>query len=187
MVKKKSDPEAKSMVLSVLHRGGIVILPCDTIYGIVGRCSDTEEKIRSCKGRELKPFIRLIPDAEAAAVYTDQLPPQQILSLWPGPLTLVTTDSRGGTIALRVPDDPFLNQILKDLEEHLFSTSVNITGEEALWKIRDIVEIFSDKVDLILEDGDLPGRKPSTVLDVTKIPYKILRQGACPIPPELLR
>ena len=187
MVKKKSDPEVKSKILAVLRRGGIVIMPCDTIYGIVGRCSDTEEKIRKCKGRELKPFIRLIPNAEAAALYTDQLPPRQILSLWPGPLTLVTAHSGGGTIALRVPDDPLLNDILKDLKEHLFSTSVNITGKEALWKIRDIIETFNDKVDMIIDGGDLKGNKPSTVLDVTKKPYKILRQGIYRIPPELLR
>lgn len=187
MVKKKNNPEAESLVLSALLKGGIVILPCDTIYGIIGRCSDTEEKIRLCKGREQKPFIRLIPDVEAVSSYTDQFPAQQILSLWPGPLTMVVAERGGGTVALRVPDDPFLTSILNNLPEHLFSTSVNMTGERILWKIEEIVETFGEKVDLILDDGDLPGKKPSTVLDVTDKPYKILRQGACLIPPELLR
>jgi len=187
VVKKRDDPDAESFVFSVLHRGGIAILPCDTIYGIVGRCSDTQEKIRICKGRDGKPFIRLIPDSEAAAAYADTLPEPEILSLWPGPLTIVMSERGGGKVALRVPDDPFLQRILNNLSDHLFSTSVNMTGEETLWRIDEIVENFGGKVDLILDDGDLPGKKPSTVLDVTGRPYKIVRQGACAIPPELLQ
>jgi L-threonylcarbamoyladenylate synthase len=186
VVKKKYDPDAEKTVLSVLRSGGIVILPCDTIYGIVGRCSDTEERIRAIKGRGDKPFIRLIPSVKAVSYYTDYLPSKVILSLWPGPLTLIVAHKSGGTVALRVPDDPFLIAVLEKLSAHLFSTSVNITGEAALWKIEEIIETFGGRVDLILDDGDLPGKKPSTVLDVSGKSYRILRQGACIIPPELL-
>jgi len=71
-------------------------------------------------------------------------------------------------------------------ESPIVSTSVNRSGGAPLWQIEKIIKEFEKDVDLIADTGDLPGRKPSPILDVTSKPYKILRQGACNIPSEVL-
>ena len=185
MIIKKDDPFLLKKVTDVLQSDGIAIIPCDTMYGIVGKVPATEERIRFCKGREDKPFIRLISNAERIREYTDISVDKRILSLWPGPLTLILPGKKEQTYALRVPDDPFLTRIFDILHADLFSTSVNISGQKPLWKIKEIAGVFSKKVDLIIDDGNLEKSKPSTILDITKHPYQILRQGECKIPYEI--
>jgi L-threonylcarbamoyladenylate synthase len=187
MVVPKDDSSAHSLIRSALGNHGVVVMPCDTIYGIVGSAPWTEERIRSIKGRgETKPFLRLIPSAEAMSEYTDLALDERIALFWPGPLTVIVPWRRGGTVALRVPQDPLLIGLMQELETHLFSTSVNRSGSESLWRITEIVEEFEHDVDLIVSSGDLEGRLPSTILDVTSRPYQVLRQGALVIPDALL-
>lgn len=187
MVVPKDDPAAYSLLRSALENRGVVVMPCDTIYGIVGTAPETEERIRSIKGRgETKPFLRLIPSAEALSEYTDLALDERITSFWPGPLTVIVPWRRGGTVALRVPQDPLLIRLLLDLGTHLFSTSVNRSGSGSLWRIAEIETEFEHDVDLIVSSGDLEGRLPSTILDMTTRPYQVLRQGALVIPDILL-
>lgn len=173
-------------IISKLENNEIVIMPCDTIYGILGKSPDTDSKIREIKGRgEAKPFLHLI----SSVIQFNNLSvipfPNELEKYWPGPLTVVTTVKQGGTIAYRLPADKFLQDIVSHVESPLYSTSVNVTGKEHLWKISDIILQFEDKVDLIIDGGDYEGRKPSTVIDITSTPYKIIRQGALDLPIQL--
>jgi len=92
-----------------------------------------------------------------------------------------------GSVALRVPADPRLRLLLQRLDRPLYSTSVNRSGQPALWRITDILGEFETGVDLVVDAGDLPGRLPSTIVDVSQHPFRVLRQGALSIPPEALR
>jgi len=89
-------------------------------------------------------------------------------------------------VALRVPADPRLRSLLERLDRPLYSTSVNRSGQPALWRVADILGEFEAAVDLVVDAGDLPGRLPSTIVDVSRRPFRILRQGALSIPPEAL-
>jgi len=182
MIIKKDDPSSLRIAVKTLKNNGIAIIPCDTIYGIAGIAPFTENRIRLCKGRDEKPFIRLISSPERIEYYSDISPDQRILTLWPGPLTLILPGRTGRTYAVRVPDDPFILELLENLQADIFSTSVNISGRPPLWKIEQIKKEFSHKVDLIIDDGDLKEGRPSTILDITLFPYRILRQGECIIP-----
>jgi L-threonylcarbamoyladenylate synthase len=183
-----TDPALPSRLLEVLAGGGVVIMPCDTIYGIVGVAPASEERIRALKGREQKSFLQLIASADWLSRFSDLELPQGLSTFWPGPLTLIVP-ARGssGTVALRVPDDPLLRELLQELDRPLYSTSVNRSGEPALWRIEDIAAAFESSLDLLVDAGDLEGRLPSTILDLTSSPIRILRQGALQVPQELLK
>lgn len=129
MVTRADDPGAFQRLVEVLSGGGVAIIPCDTVYGIVGAAPATEQRIRSIKGRgEDKPFLQLIPDASWVLRMSDREAPAALARHWPGPLTLVLPARRGGTVALRVPDSVFLRDLLIAIGQPLFSTSVNRSG-----------------------------------------------------------
>ena len=67
MVLKQGDEKTISVTISCIKRGGTAIVPCDTIYGLVGKAPESAQRIRAIKGRsETKPFIWLLPSAEKA-------------------------------------------------------------------------------------------------------------------------
>jgi len=179
-----SDGDAAVSLASVLVEEGIAITPCDTMYGIHGIVPATERKIRDIKGRhENKPLIVLQPSVESVLeIAADDLP-ESLLALWPGALTLILR-TENGAVGYRVPADSFILGVLEKTGP-LYSTSVNLSGEPPLWRAKDIKNIFADKVDIIIDGGDLPGKIPSTILDIRKKPYTILRQGAVELPEEI--
>jgi L-threonylcarbamoyladenylate synthase len=184
---KRGEPRALKALSDILRSGGIAILPCDTIYGFVGKAPDTDARIREAKGRgETKPFLRLAPSVEEAATYSAEPLDPTLAALWPGKVSIILKDGSGQTTAVRVPDDPFLIEAIRLSGCHVFSTSVNVSGQAPLWKIAEIEATFGAAVDLIIDGGDLPGGQASTILDATKRPYTVVRQGALVIPPELL-
>jgi L-threonylcarbamoyladenylate synthase len=183
---KADDPGLVDRLTPVLSRGGVAVLPCDTIYGLVGIAPDAEEPIRRIKGRgEDKPLLRLIASAAWLPEHSAAPLPRELEGYWPGPLTLIFPRRGGGTVALRVPRDPLLIELLERLGRPLLSTSVNRAGRPPLRRIREIVAGFGREVDLIVDAGDLEDRLPSTILDLTVRPYRLVRQGAARLPDEL--
>lgn len=112
MILKKSDPSSIEKTADTLRKGGIVIIPTDTVYGFSGivdlansdtATSDisvttatthatfqTDAKIRAIKGRaETKPLIQLIAKPEDIRLYTDDDIPPELLAKWPGALTII--------------------------------------------------------------------------------------------------
>ncbi len=188
MVLKSADLSREERLVELLSTGGIAIMPCDTIYGIVGRVPDTEARIRAIKGRgETNPFLMLIESRSAVERLSDVRLDREVAALWPGPLTVVIPAREGGTVAVRVPSDPFLRRLVACVGAPLYSTSVNRSGQPPLGAISEIIREFEESVNVIVDGGDILGREPSTILDVTQRPYRILREGACRIPPSLLR
>lgn len=174
-------------IARVLSETGIVIMPCDTIYGIVGIYPSSENRIRDLKGRdENKPFLILIKK-EWISRFTKLKIKQYFIDLWPGPLTLIVPGLKGITVALRVPDDKRLQNILLQLDKPLYSTSVNKSGHASLNTANDIEEEFGSDVELFVNEGDLTDGKPSTIIDLTTNPNKIIRQGSCLIDMEQLK
>ena len=188
MIITVDNPEAVRTAHTVLARGGVAVLPTDTIYGFSGLVPDTSDRIRSLKGRgDDKPFLMLIGDPDWINSYSDLPFPGALRRFWPGPLTIVFPGrSPGEKHAFRLPDHPFLSEVLALTGRPLYSTSVNLSGESFLWKIDEIVNRFESLTDLIVAAGDKPGTAPSTVLDVSTRPYTVIRQGEVVIPAHLL-
>ncbi len=184
------EPGAHERLVDVLRSGGLAIMPCDTIYGIVGRVPETEARMRALKGRsETKPFIQLIGNTTWLDRMTDTQPDPAILGLWPGALTLVVRARGrvGGTVAVRFPSDDLLIAVLRALDCPLYSTSVNRAGETPLTSVAEMTRILGPSVDLVVDAGDRAPAPPSTIVDVTARPYRVLRQGVVRVPAELLQ
>jgi L-threonylcarbamoyladenylate synthase len=181
-----ADPRLVDRLADCLAAGGVLIMPCDTIYGIVGPAPASQDRIRELKGRGEKSFLQLIAGPHWLPRFAVPAVPDRLSGYWPGPLTLIFPTGEG-SVALRVPADERLRRLLERLDRPLFSTSVNRSGQPALWRIADILGEFETAVDLVVDAGDLPGRLPSTIVDLSQRPYRVLRQGALSIPPEALQ
>ena len=204
LIKNKSDPTSIEAAADTLKRGGIVIIPTDTVYGFSGIVDlkstgtttpayETDAKIRAIKGRaETKPLIQLIAKPEDLRLYTDDEIPDTLLSKWPGALTIIVhikKDSplaasaipESGTVAFRCPGDAWLREIIARCEAPVFSTSVNRSGQPVLDTTATITSEFENEVDLIINDGDKKGALPSTLVAIENGQVKILRQGSVKI------
>jgi L-threonylcarbamoyladenylate synthase len=176
-----TDVHAVQEVVSTISKGKLVIMPCDTIYGIVGKVDESYESLMMIKGRpETKPFIMLatLPMVHGiSALPIDNL----LLSYWPGPITAIVASHSGEGIAVRVPSDPYLLKVLEALNCPVYSTSVNISGEPALLTFSDILTRFYDAVPLMVRGSEIQGTLPSTIIDVREHPYRLIRQGVADV------
>ncbi len=207
MILKKSDKTSIEKTVATLKAGGIVIIPTDTVYGFSGIVDlaqpagstggtqpfKTDSKIRAIKGRaESKPLIQLIAKPEDIRLYTDDEIPVELLSKWPGALTIIvhikensplaaTAIPQTRTVAFRCPGDAWLREIIARCEAPIFSTSVNRSGQPVLDTSAAISAEFSSEADLIIDDGDKKGALPSTLVTIENGQVRVLRQGSVEI------
>ena len=201
MILNKTDSISIETTINTLKRGGIVIIPTDTVYGFSGIVDlktaaaryETDSKIRAIKGRaETKPLIQLIAKPEDLRLYTNDEIPDTLLSKWPGALTIIvhvkedtplaaTAIPESRAVAFRCPGDAWLREIIARSEAPIFSTSVNRSGQPVLDTTAAITSEFENKVDLIIDDGDKKGALPSTLVAIENGEVKILRQGSVKI------
>lgn len=182
MMLSKYDPESVNECVKALNAGKVIIIPTDTVYGfsaLAEKCLNTDEKIRKIKGRsEIKPFIQLIGNPQEIKKYTNDVIPENILKLWPGPLTVIVHDKTGsGTTAFRCPDEPWLCQILNQINYPVYSTSANRSGYPVLNSPEELNKEFQNEVELIIDGGLFSDTLPSTIIAIENGTVKVIRQG----------
>lgn len=176
MILNKKNPETLETISTLIKDGGVAILPCDTIYGLCAAYEIGEKALMNLKGRDSsKPFLVLATIEQARQICTDI--PADILRTWPAALTVILNKRSGGTIAIRVPNDPFLQKLLQDVGCPIYSTSVNIAGEAPMTNLSAISKRFEALVDVIVRGDETQGKVPSTLIDATVKPYHLIRQG----------
>lgn len=186
MLIRRGDESFRALA-AALRDGRVVAAACDTIYGFLGIVPDCEADIRRIKGRgETKPFLILIHDTDALKGLGVQGTAHPILSLWPGPFTFIFPTASGKTIAARVPEDRRLRSLIAQVGLPLFSTSVNRAGESPMDDPVRIHDEFGGETALVEDSGVLRGRKPSTIVDLSVHPHRVLRPGAGTVPREYL-
>ena len=180
---KINNSKAVAKAVNVLSKGGIIIYPTETVYGIgVDATNDRAvKKVIAVKKRSpTKHIIVAVSDLRMAKRYAVVTRKAEVLTktFMPGPLTLVVeTKSRPvRKIRFRIPDNKFIRSVIRKLDKPITTTSANISGSENLYKIKDIINIFDGKVDMIIDAGNIPKRKPSTVFDVLE--GKVVREGS---------
>ena len=184
MLVRADSPGAFAALVEHLAGGGVAIAPGDTMYGLVGIAPDAGELIRRVKGREEeKPFLLLLGSPSWLPRLSDMPLPSRLEKYWPGPLTIVFPDKHGGTVAVRVPDSPFLSRLLAAVGRPLYSTSVNRAGMPPIATVEEMDRVFGSKVGLIYDAGDMAPGAPSTLVDVTSRPYRVLRRGSLELAP----
>jgi len=182
------DPQVTALVEEALETGKTLIFPTDTVYGIGGNPWDerTLERVRGLKGRTAdRPFTLHLPTTATIERYArlDGLLRDVILRYLPGPFTLLLPASTGappsavkdGLVGIRVPDHPFFTDVIARLGRILFGTSVNVSGEPPINDVAEIIERFG-RVDLIIT-GPV-GEHPSTIIDATVDPPRVVRGGS---------
>ena len=190
MICRKSDEESVFIAADYIRRGKVVILPTDTVYGFSGIVDGrhysyhTDSKISGLKGRdEKKHYIQLISRPEDVKKYTRDVIPEELFSVWPGPLTVIVhtfaKDGNFATTAFRCPGDEWLRKVIAECGAPVYSTSVNKSGNPPLNNLNEIKKEFGNKVDLIIDDGDRSAGTPSTIVSIEEDgSVRLVRQGA---------
>lgn len=187
------DESLVDEALSALSRGGVAALPTDTVYGLAVRADlgDAIKRVYRIKGRGFdKPLVLLARDAESAGRLCRDLPSgfdRLAQKFWPGPLTLVLGASRqvtdwglggNGTVGVRVSAEAVVRMILERIGVPLASTSANRSGQPECHSGAEVLRSLKEPPDLLLDGGERPRRRPSTVLDLSGPRPVLLRRGA---------
>jgi len=188
--------------VNVLQKGGSIIFPTDTVYGIGANACDWNavEQLFKIKKRPItKPIAILARNlnwVKELAFVPAKL--EKVLeNIWPGATTIIlprkkiipaVVTAKRPNVGIRIPDYVLTDKLLGKFGYPIAATSANISGEEgASLDIDRIIESFKDEIwkpDLVLDAGILPRSESSTILDLSKIKPKILRVG--PTNPERL-
>lgn len=170
-----SAPQSRE-VADAARAGKLIIFPTDTVYGVGSAHESAEEKIYQVKGRPLSKALPILhanlESVKRSEALWTPLADDLAKQFWPGALTLVLKKSSGGTVAVRVPDHPGLQELIALTGRPWLSTSANLSGKPA---VRDVIELPG--VDYVLDGGRTRGTE-STVVDATGERPVILRQGA---------
>ncbi|MEJ7694747.1 L-threonylcarbamoyladenylate synthase [Daejeonella sp.] len=181
-------------VVDVLKKGGVIIYPTDTVYGL--GCDITNQRAieRICKIRGIKPekanFSFICYDLSHISDYTKPIDNETYRILkkaLPGPFTFIFNASKNvpkllssnkKTVGIRVPDNSIARCIVKMLENPIMSTSIHDDDEIVEYSTDPdlIYEKYQDLVDLVI-DGGFGDNQPSTVVDCSEGEFEIVRQG----------
>jgi len=192
---KKVETQKIQIIVETLSRGGIMVYPTDTYYGLGadGFLEKAVKKIYQAKKRQFsKPLPVLIADTEMVRKIASKIPAAfSSLSeeFWPGPLTLVLKAAANlpaelvgaeRTIGIRLPAVPWLRKLIRRAGFPVVATSANISGKREIASAEKVIRVFNHKVDLIVDGGQTPGSLLSTVVDLTSGEAILIREGAIP-------
>lgn len=184
---------AEARVCEALAGGAVMTYPTETAYALGGNAllPRVAEAVYRLKGRPRdKPLLLLIDGRRGLEGWARDVGPAAralMARFWPGPLTLVLragaalpphlADARG-TVALRWSPHPLIAELLRLGGVPLIGTSANRGGAPPACTAAQVLETFGDAVKLAVDGGKAGGGPPSTLLDTTALPFRILRQGA---------
>ncbi|MDB4094332.1 L-threonylcarbamoyladenylate synthase [Flavobacteriaceae bacterium] len=187
------NPKAIQKVVDVLRKGGLIIYPTDTVYGLGCDITNVKalERIAKIKGVKLERsnFSFICHDLSNLSDYVTQIetPIFKLLKRsLPGPYTFILPGANSlpypfkkkKTVGIRVPDDPIALEIVRALGNPIVSTSIH-DEDEILEYTTDpelIFEKWNSKVELVI-DGGFGDNQPSTVIEVHGTEITIVREG----------
>ncbi|RMD50864.1 threonylcarbamoyl-AMP synthase [Candidatus Parcubacteria bacterium] len=176
------------LAIKILSDGGTLVYPTETSYGLGCDATNSQAvaKIFSLKNRPMgKGMTILVKDIKEAEKYIkiNAEAKEIIKKYWPGALNvaapllpaspIVKDCAIGGFQSVRVSSHPWVQALLEKYPNPLVSTSANLSGRPDIYDLK-LLEI---KPDLIIDDGILPTRKPSTLIKIGDNGIKVLRQG----------
>jgi len=181
--------------ITILKKGGLIVSPSDTVYGLLG---DATSDLAVGKSIEFKSR----PAGKAISVFVSSLKMLQeyvevsekqkslLNQFLPGPFTIILPakhktslllESEDGTLGVRIPNYDFIIKLVSEYGKPITATSANLSGDNPHYSVESLMNSLSEKkkelIDLIIDSGKLPRYKPSTVIDLTTSELKIIRQG----------
>lgn len=188
---------AVDQAAEVLHTGGLVAFPTETVYGLGADARNPEavKRIFEAKGRPSDhPLIVHLAHAEQMREWAQNIPDvawQLAQAFWPGPLTLILPRLPGvpdtvtgglNTVALRVPNHPIALSLLSAFGGGIAAPSANRYGQVSPTSAQDVREELRDSVDFILDGGRCLIGIESTIVDLSTSSPRILRPGKITLP-----
>ncbi|HET6463014.1 MAG TPA: L-threonylcarbamoyladenylate synthase [Candidatus Krumholzibacteria bacterium] len=183
------DARTLDLARETLSKGGVVVLPTDTLYGFSARLSAENAVHRISDIKHANQDRRYIVLASSMAMVDRCVQSygcttrESLAKRWPSPLSVILPSGPslpawvGPTVAVRIPALESLRMLIAALGEPIVSTSVNRTGQEPLHDAHEIRREFSSEVDLIVM-GEVPGAVSSTLVDLCGETPKVIREGA---------
>ena len=193
----RPDPSLLQEAVGALRRGALVGFPTETFYGLGANAMDQEAVARvfRVKGRAgSKPLLILVDSARMAESLALELSDDArtlMATHWPGPLTLVLRaapelpallGAGTGTVGMRVPGHPVALALVRAAGFPVTAPSANPSGAEPPTQAEEVRRFFDGKIELILDGGPTAGGRPSTVLDLSVSPPRLIRPGAVQLP-----
>ena len=185
------EPWLTTRVVQALRRGGVAVLPTDTVYAIACGVDDPAAVEHLYEVKEMPPTKRLsllVPDIATASRYARAIPDRVFRAMrrvLPGPYTFIFSAGselprvmlrKRRTVGIRIPDSPIVQSILAELGKPLFSTSVRNDDDEWVIDPADIAADLGQKVEIVVDAG-LVSAEPSTVVDASGDEPVLVREG----------
>ena len=179
------DAAADAVLEALAGPGAVVLLPTETVYGLVCRADDAaaRQRIYDLKDRDAsKPLGWFVADWRMLAGYgvrLEGLPEQLAVRHCPGPITIIAPRQDGGTTGFRVPDHPLVLAVLRRIGCPLAQTSANHSGHPNALTVQAALAELSGDAALAVDGGPVaPDALASTVVDATGKEPRVLRRGA---------
>lgn len=185
------DPQAPLRAAEVIRRGGLVILPTDTVYGVAADLWQPQA-VAAIYAAKRRPPERAIPillaDPEDIAQVAQDVPPiaRRLAEVfWPGPLTIAVPKrsdvppivSSLPTVGVRIPNHEATRAVIRACGGALAVTSANLSDQPSALTAEEAAEALGEAVALVLDGGRCPGGIPSTVVDISGGDIRIVRIG----------
>lgn len=186
------EAAAISAAAMAVHRGELIVIPTDTVYGIAADAFDPEsvQLLLDAKGRDrqMPPpvLVSAVTTLDALATEVPDYARTLIAEFWPGPLTVVCRQQPSlqwdlgetrGTVAIRMPRHD-LTLALLERTGPLAVSSANLTGQPAARSADEAEGMLGDAVTLIVDGGSSGQSEASTIVDATGDRPALLRLGA---------
>jgi L-threonylcarbamoyladenylate synthase len=189
------SPAAIKLARRLLREGEIVAFPTDTVYGIGANAFERHavRSIFAVKNRSidkaLPVFIYQIDDLNLVARAVPNRAWTFLQRFWPGALTVVLPKSPAlpddvtagqANVAIRIPDHAVCLELVIQVGHPLAVTSANLSGQPTPTTATGVAKQLGNRISLILDGGSSPSTQPSTIVDLSLSPPRLLRRGALP-------
>ena len=184
------EDDTLTRALELLHSGGLVAFPTDTVYG-VGSLAFNGNAIEAIYAAKDRPVEKAIPilisdmhELDKVAIDIPESAHNLASRFWPGPLTILVPKradlpqavSATATVGVRVPNHAVARALLR-LAGPMAVTSANISGAQSPVTAEEVYRQLEARIPLIIDGGRTPGGVPSTLVDCTAPELTILREG----------
>lgn len=190
----KNEAEAIKKAVACLRKGGILLYPTDTCYGLAADIFNETafRKLYQLKDMSyVKPISIMVSSLDEAKKYGQffDVAADVAKNFWPGPLTVIVNKKSAlppflnigvDTIGIRVVDFPFIRNLVETYDFPLTTTSANISGKKECYSVADFKKQFKGRLllpDLAIDAGKLSRNVPSTVVEVTGNALRFVRDG----------